>query len=199
MTSYTPQPGTIAYRVIAHLSLLDRDAEVTTPVLLEAIGQPADWLGLGQCLESAVSHGLVLKRVEGRKAFWRLGGQHKGQGVDIDRAHAPVGTGTDCARSHPHENMSPTCEAKTDMVRTLAKPNPEKGAPEPGPAPGPTTEELADQLTDVVDAEFVEVAISNTGRLLISNGAQQMALSPAQTEKVFEYLDAHRGIEWEGA
>ena len=43
------------------------------------------------------------------------------------------------------------------------------------------------------------VAISNTGRLLITNGQVQMALSPEQTEKVFEYLDAHRGIEWEGA
>lgn len=200
MTSYTPQPGTIAYRVIAYLQTLDTDAEVTTPVLLEAIGQPADWQGLSVCLETAVSHGVVGRRVEGRKAYWRLGGQHKGQGVDIARASAPVGTGTDCARSHPHENMSPACEAKTDVVRVLVKPIlPEMDEAEPGPTPGPTTEDLADQLTDVVDAEFVEVAISNTGRLLISNGAQQMALSPAQTEKVFEYLDAHRGIEWQEA
>lgn len=200
MNTYTPQPGTIAYRVIAYLRTLDRDAEVTTPVLLEAIGQPADWQGLSVCLETAVSHGVVNRRVEGRKAYWRLGGQHTGQGIDIDRAHAPVGTGADCARSHAHENMSPACEAKSEVVRVLLKPiTPEEDVPAPGPASAPTTEELAEQLTDLVDAEFVEVAISNTGRLLICNGTQQIALSPSQTEKVFEYLDAHRGIEWQEA
>lgn len=208
---YVPQAGTIPAKVIAHFQTLPPGTELSTAMVLEAIGQPRDWHGLTSCMKTAVEHGVVSKRQD--RAGWLMWSlldrstmvtakpaYHTGQGVDIARASAPVGTGTDCTRSHPHENMSPACEAKTDLVRALAKTiNPEKEGPAPSPAPVPTTEELAEQLTEVVDAEFVEVAISNTGRLLISTGNQHIALSPEQTQKVFQYLDEQRGIEWEAA
>ena len=201
-TTYKPQPGTIAYRVVEHLRTLGPNVEVTSPVLLEVIGQPSDWGGLNICMESAVQHGLVAKRVEGgRRAYWRIAGERTAPGVDSDRAPAPLEDHT--AIDDPEANSRPrVATAAESVMRVKAKP--EIGAPACDRAPAgeasqPSVGELAETLTEVVDAEFVEVAISNTGRLLISNGTQRIALSPEQTEKVFEYIDAHRGIEWQEA
>lgn len=210
--SYQPQPGTIAYRVCGHLSWLSKGEEVTSPVLLEAIGQPTDWQGLSPCMEPAIAAGVVTKRIEGRRAFWRLA-----DGVDMSavfadapeplnrprsiQEHARTDSQSECARSHPHENMGAACQAKAEQARRTAADariaEEQRYLRQLGTV---DVEAPADpELTDVVDAEFVEVAISNTGRLLICNGPQQIALSPKQTEKVFQYLDEQRGVVWEAA
>lgn len=188
-TTYVPQAGTIPAKVIAHLQTLPPGAELSTAMVLEAIGQPAGWHGLTACLKTAVDHGVISKRQD--RGGWMMWGlvdpaaakpaAHAGQGVDIDRAHAkpsPLADHTAIDDSAPGYRPRPKTSEESQVI-------------------GSATSDP--DLLDVVDAEFVEVAISNTGRLLISTGIQQIALSPEQTQKVFQYLDEQRGIEWEAA
>lgn len=182
--TYIPQPGTIAARVVEHLRGLGPDVELTSQVLLESIGQPSDWHGLGTSLAPALDHGLIAKRVEGRRAFWRIAGERDAPGVDAappDRQH------TGCARSHPHEDMSPECQAKADQARAAAQARRMLSLPQ------------APTCTESQTEPACEFAITSTGRLLIDTGAQQVALSKAQAEQLMAYLDAQRGVEWEAA
>lgn len=211
--SYQPQPGTVAARVIQRLKTLPPEAEITTPVLLDAIGQPSDWQGLSTALNAAVDAGAVLKRLEGRKAFWRIAPEalladhtaiddpEPGNRPRSIQEHARTEPQSECTRSHPHENMDADCQVKAEQARRTAADARaaqeqrylrQLGTVDVDAAVDPEPAEL-------VDAEFVEVAISNTGRLLICNGPQQIALSPKQTEKVFQYLDEQRGVVWEVA
>jgi len=191
-TTYVPQAGTIPAKVIAHFQTLPPGTELSTAMVLEAIGQPRDWHGLTSCMKTAVEHGVVSKRQD--RAGWLMWSlldrstmvtakpaDHTGQGVDIDRAHAkpsPLADHTGIDDAEPGYRPRPKTSEESQVI-------------------GSATSDP--DLLDVVDAEFVEVAISNTGRLLISTGIQQIALSPEQTQKVFQYLDEQRGIEWEAA
>lgn len=71
--TYTPQPGTISFRAIEALKLMEVGAEVPTVVMLELLGQPKDWAGLTTCLSPAVDAGLISRRTEGRRIYWSLG------------------------------------------------------------------------------------------------------------------------------
>lgn len=71
--TYIPQPGTIPFRAIEALKLMEVGAEVPTVVMLELLGQPKDWAGLTTCLSPAVEAGLIYRRTEGRRIYWSLG------------------------------------------------------------------------------------------------------------------------------
>jgi hypothetical protein len=76
MNHYTPQPGTISARVINALKELPQGKELSTPEVLEIIGQPSDWHGLSACLQAAVNFGALKRRTStiGPKVlFWSLG------------------------------------------------------------------------------------------------------------------------------
>ena len=213
LSNYVPRGFPAA--AIEHIK---KHGPTMTGPLADAIG--CDQGSLPTILQTAIAHGVLTKEFTVHMGR-RVNQYRLGKGVSIRLADYPlhehedagdVGQGPQadlqparieepaCTRSHPHEDMSPQCDKLTDQVRhdaaeRVSMPSPIAKEPEEPP----TTAQLAEKLTDVVDATFVEVAISNTGRLLICNGQQQIALSPEQTEKVFEYIDAHRGIEWEGA
>lgn len=187
--TYIPQPGTIAARVVEHLRGLGPDVELTSQVLLESIGQPSDWHGLGTSLAPALDHGLIAKRVEGRRAFWRLAGEREAPGVDIDRVHAHLEDHTGIDDPEPNSRPRVATAAETVLrVRTL-------------PAKVALAETLpeAPTCTKSQAEPACEFAITSTGRLLIDTGAQQVALSKAQAEQLMAYLDAQRGVEWEAA
>lgn len=186
--TYTPQPGTIAHRVIAHLQTLGPDAEVTSQVLLEAIGQPADWHGLVTCMESAIFHGLVHKRMEGRKAFWRIAGKRAAVPVDANRAHAPLEDHT--AVDDPEPDSRPRVATAAETVLRKAR---DAGLPK---VPTCTESQAEPQPAHAPTCEF---ALTNSGRLLIDTGAQQLALTKDQADELMAYLDKARGLEWEGA
>ena len=188
-TTYVPQAGTIPAKVIAHFQTLPPGTELSTAMVLEAIGQPHGWHGLPQCMKLAIESGVIHKRLHRNGwAMWSLvdpatakPAAHAGQGVDIDRAHAkpsPLADHTGIDDAEPGYRPRPKTSEESQVI-------------------GSATSDP--DLLEVVDAEFVEVAISNTGRLLISTGIQRIALSPEQTQKVFQYLDEQRGIEWEAA
>lgn len=185
--TYTPQPGTIAHRVIEHLQTLGPDVELTSQVLLEAIGQPADWHGLSTCMDSAVFHGLVVKRLEGRRSMWRIAGKQSAPGFDIDRAHIRLEDHTAIDDSEP--NSRPRVATAAEVAARVARQAPARHVD--------AVQQLA-QATDEA-ATGCEFALTNSGRLLIDTGDQQMALTKEQAEELMQYLDAQRGIEWEGA
>lgn len=69
--TYTPQPGTVAFRALAHLETLPAGAEIMTSALAEAIGAPA--LSVGPCLEPALRGRAVFRRqkdTHARSPWW---------------------------------------------------------------------------------------------------------------------------------
>lgn len=179
-TSYVPQAGTIPAKVIAHLGTLGPGVELSTAMVTEAIGQPSYWHGLPQCLKLAVDSGVIRKRMDRNGwCMWSL----------VDQAHlvSPVPPGAEQRQPEPDNRPRSIQEHAQRLDKA------EQAPPTVADAPADL------DLLEVVDVEFVEVAISNTGRLLISTGIQQIALSPEQTQKVFRYLDEQRGVVWEAA
>jgi len=183
-TTYVPQAGTIPAKVIAHLQTLPPGAELSTAMVLEAIGQPRDWHGLTSCMKTAVEHGVVSKRQD--RAGWLMWSL-------LDRSTMVTAKPAPLADHTAIDDIEPENRPRRIQEHAKRLDKAEQALR--------TVEDAAAELDllDVVDAEFVEVAISNTGRLLISTGIQQIALSPEQTKKVFQYLDEQRGVEWEAA
>ena len=208
--TYIPQPGTIAARVVDHLRTLGPGVELTSQVLLESIGQPSDWHGLGTSLGPAIDHGLIVKRVEGRRAFWRIAGERKAPGINIDRVHAPIqgqAAVEQVLREAAHQQDAglgvitgediPPFKPLTARVVAVASMQPGDHVTVTGlkaPANLPQAPTCTESQTDA----GCEFAMTNTGRLLIDTGDQQIALTKDQADQLMQYLDAQRGIEWEG-
>lgn len=72
--AYSPAPGTVAYRALAHLETLDRGAELSSAQLAEAIRVPP--ANIPGSLQSALDHRVVFSRKKGghlrSPAFWSL-------------------------------------------------------------------------------------------------------------------------------
>lgn len=170
-----------------------------TGPLAEAIGCDAG--SLSNILAAAVQNG-ALVRVRKPHMGHNVNFYSLGDGVPLERPkdsplHDPA-PAHECTRSHPHENMSPSCEAMANKERAKhrgsivasafgALPIHQVALPEP-----PT-------CTESQTAPTCEFAITNTGRLLIDTGSQQLALTKAQADQLMQYLDAQRGFEWEAA
>lgn len=177
--------------------IVEHGPQFTGP-LAEAIGCDAG--SLSNILAAAVSNGALVRDRKPHMGhsvnYYRLG-----DGVPLERpkdeplqdsasvvdAAPPDRQHTGCARSHPHEDMSPECQAKADQARAAAQARRMLSLPE------------APTCTESQAEPACEFAITSTGRLLIDTGAQQVALSKAQAEQLMAYLDAQRGVEWEAA
>lgn len=110
-TTYTPQPGTIPFRAIEALKLMEVGAEVPTVVMLELLGQPKDWAGLTTCLSPAVDAGLISRRTEGRRIYWSLGdGEPLNTWEDEPAAAVPAPAPADCV-----EQLEPQEDAAEDL------------------------------------------------------------------------------------
>lgn len=70
-TTYIPQPGTIAARVLAWFADQAPEAEVTTAILAEAMGQPMAFIVTA--LEPAFEHGLIAREKRDGRMFWSVG------------------------------------------------------------------------------------------------------------------------------
>lgn len=73
--SYTPQPGTIAAKVIEYLRTQPPGTVIATAPLLEAIGHSELRFGLRPFMEASIEAGLVQaeKRPDDRLVYWRVG------------------------------------------------------------------------------------------------------------------------------
>lgn len=194
MTGYTPQPGTVAARAVNALSLLAEGQELSAPVLLEAIGQPADWQGLNACLAPAVEAGLIGRRLEGRRAFWS-------RGPACDTLTLPVQpaledhTAIDDPEPSSRPRVATAAETALRKAGTPRLPKASTCTESQTAAPAPEYEAAAATEHDS-DCEF---AITSAGRLLIEAGASRIALSKAQADQLIAYLRAQRVVEWERA
>lgn len=109
--TYIPQPGTIPFRAIEALKLMEVGAEVPTAVMLEMLGQPKDWAGLTTCLSPAVEAGLISRRMEGRRIYWSLGdGQPLNHWEDEPEAPAQAPAPEACV-----DQLEPQEEAGEDL------------------------------------------------------------------------------------
>lgn len=116
--TYTPQPGTIPFRAIEALKLMEVGAEVQTVVMLELLGQPKDWAGLTTCLSPAVDAGLISRRTEGRRIYWSLG---DGQ---------PLSGSYEIEATTPTDEPAASAQAPATTVRADQLPPPEEDAGE---------------------------------------------------------------------
>lgn len=198
-TTYVPQAGTIPAKVIAHFQTLPPGTELSTAMVLEAIGQPRDWHGLTSCMKTAVEHGVVSKRQD--RAGWLMWSlldrstmvtakpaYHTGQSVDIDRAHAkppPLADHTGIDDAEPEKRT------RSIQWQPGAADEADLNALEPG--------NIIEIRRKQPESEAFECALTNNGRLLINTGTDRVALSPEHTKQLMAYLDEQRGIEWEAA
>ncbi len=58
--NYSPGPGTVAFRVLAHLQTLPHGTEVLTAALADAIR--TDHKNIAPCMEQSLAAGLVFRR-----------------------------------------------------------------------------------------------------------------------------------------
>lgn len=70
-SAYIPQPGTIPARALAWFDDQPPNAEVTTGVLAEALGQPM--ASIITSLETAVQKGMLRREKRDGRLFWRRG------------------------------------------------------------------------------------------------------------------------------
>lgn len=143
--SYTPQPGTVAFRAIAHLETLPRGAELMTSALAEAIG--CDGKNIVPSLEAALASGLVFRRQRDNHLrspmWWSLVDHGARPKMDIRRPAVPVANG------HAELHVPTFKDSSDDDQRGVAQQaarrahNPEVGGSNPPPAsntprePGP--------------------------------------------------------------
>lgn len=69
--AYTPEPGTVAFRVLAYLETLPKGTEVMTSALAEALG--LEGRNVAPCLETALAKSVVFRRQRDthvRSPFW---------------------------------------------------------------------------------------------------------------------------------
>lgn len=81
--TYTPQPGTIAARVIAFFALRPAGFEMTTGVLADEL--ELDSNTLTPCLATPVKHGLLVRERRDGRMYWR-----RGSGVSAALQAEPV-------------------------------------------------------------------------------------------------------------
>jgi hypothetical protein len=183
MTSpYEPRPGTVAFRVLAHLATLPAGAEVLTSALAEPIGQPTS--SVVPCLEPALAAGKLFKRQRDahvRSPYWWSLADHATAGA-------------------PPPQRGPVCVLQKDqrgVAQLVARRahNPEVGGSSPPPAP--LAEEPGPQ--QVLKAEGaaggLRIALWSDGTLQINrapaaDGAVRvLQFNEAETRQLVAYLD----------
>lgn len=91
--SYTPTPGTVSFKVIAHLQTMEPGAEISNREICNLMGTPIN--GTSTLLGPAVRASYLTKRmveVHGQpgKVHWRLGPKSKGYVPPADSTPVPA-------------------------------------------------------------------------------------------------------------
>lgn len=112
MTTYTPKPGSVADRAIAHLqSQPPAGAEVSTSALAEAVGATGD--SLRMCLQPALDAGAVFARKRGGHVrspmFWSLA-DHAARDARTGEASSPA-NGSQKPNGEWHRSSTATAKA----------------------------------------------------------------------------------------
>lgn len=167
--NYFPQTGSIAKRALLALQLLEIGTELSSPALLEAIGQPTDWSGINACMEDSVAAGLVKKRTAGRQAFWSIP-------VDV-AVNNDVATGVDVSKIAASTISAPARAAAPVASVPKKSKVPQSMQPE--------------DLAFMSESGF-DCALSKSGRLSITVDGSTLVLNLDYTQQLFQYLDRMR-------
>lgn len=159
MITYTPQPGTIPARVLEVLKAQPPGTEMMSAVLLEAIGQPPEFEGFTSCMRASVEAGLIEKRIEGRRAFWKL-----------PRDESEI------IRAIPPQQDGRAEEAGPAPVQAVAAPKRStKSLPKPSTCTEPQTPDFA-------------CGLFSDGRLVLELPDRTVMLKPEWTDKLMKFL-----------
>jgi hypothetical protein len=166
IATYTPRAWSIPDRCIKHLAKLDKDAEISTARLAEALDVDAN--SLATILDPARKHGLLRatrKPQTGRVLYWSIG--------NGEPAPAPDDEDGDDAPLHPAPAM-PGAQARSvfDMGASLA--------------PAGETAARGRQSTS---PDALRIALWSDGTLQIQRQAGEVVLSKAETAHLIAYLD----------
>lgn len=165
--TYAPLVGTVAHRALQVLQGLPPGTELSSTRLLEELGQPSNWTGLVACLEACVTGGLIVKRLEGRQAFWKLPSVASPYVVS--------------AKAEQGDPKAKRYVAARERFKT--EPQPVKDASQP----------VSLDVAVLDSSSEFDCALSKSGRLSLSQGLKSMVLSPEDTKDLLSYLDRLRG------
>lgn len=115
--SYQPQPGTTAYRALAHLQTLAPGAEVINAQLAEKVNVSPNTLHA--CMVRSIEAGLVFARQKGghqrSPTFWSLVDH---QAASHAKPEAQADAGADQSHAEPAETVSPVPVTKSPVRGT---------------------------------------------------------------------------------
>lgn len=191
MNSYTPQPGTTPFRVIAHLQTLPAGTELTTAQLCDALGRD-DPNGFSTCMLAAARSGLVkqARRPGSRLAYWSLGNGNLAQ----EAAPAADDDAEDEPRQSGDEVVAAACSAPRsvwDLAGGLGwKPPAPTSAPEKSNIDPVGEEELADAIAasampGIVQTLTSEQPMAVTAELRTAEVAQAPQAAAEEAQEPF--------------
>ena len=114
--SYSPAPGTVAFRVLAYLQTLPAGAEVMTSKIADALGLPPN--NIAPCLEFALKAGAIYRRQRDdhpRSPFWWSLVDHRKDSTALDAGR--------------HEGGEAAQAPQDDSPGPVAASTPTKGRP----------------------------------------------------------------------
>lgn len=190
MTSgvYTPRPGSVAQRAIAHLESLPTGAELSSSALAEAAGVPLN--GLVPCLQSAVEAGALERRQRGGHVrspiFWSLaraaGDQPQDTGI-LGARQVNCGVASDGSPQTSGAHDSPKRDHRGPLIRDRSN-------------RGTRTSGARSPENDVTAGETapIRIALWSDGELHIERdtgrgAAEVVLLSAGETRALVRYLD----------
>ncbi len=193
-STYTPLPGTIPARVIAHLKTLPAGSELPTAALCEEIGQTAT-SGFGACVARALQAGLmaVRKAPDSGLLYWSLGdGEPQAPATqDIQEPEdapspAPATAAGLMSAWRPVRSVFDLGNASSEVEKPEV-------AQEPAAIEVPRflpeeAEPIACTPHDDTDEPFV-CALWSDGRLQMQRGNAEMLLTVHETRALLHYLD----------
>lgn len=171
--TYIPQPGTIPARVLAHLKDLPPRTELMSSVLLDAIGQPPEFEGFTSCMRACVDAGLIIKRLEGRRAFWRLPTAPE----DLIKAQPPLGNIEQQVTLQDHTAID---DAEPDNRPRASK--------------TPTRKVAKAQAERQAEPDAFACGLFSDGRLVLEMPERTVLLKPEWTSKLMAFLRTAPGV-----
>lgn len=183
MTTYTPKPGSVADRAIAHLqSQPPAGAEVSTSALAEAVGATGD--SIRMCLQPALDAGAVFARKRGGHVrspmFWSI----KDHSLPVNGSPSRPLTLTVDTQGLPDEVVEQLSKPER-LAREAAQEAPAASQPKPEVARRP-----APKVAPATPDLGLRIALWSDGTLQIQRDAADLVLlTAAETRALVRYLE----------
>ncbi|NVO06459.1 MAG: hypothetical protein HXX19_11260 [Rhodoferax sp.] len=172
--SYTPQPGTLQYRVITWLKLQPIGSEFPSAVIAEELGvEPS---AIPSAMGYPVMHGLLSRRKEGGLVMWSLGNSTPQPKPEDYEPDVPLD-------QLPPIKVRPSRmpKAKAEVEKPLQVPVFLKSEAAPAPVAPPTGRQF-------------RVGEYSDGTFIIERDTQRIELSEAEFAKLLDFVERRQGV-----